>query len=201
MTASGSPVVIETRGLSKRYRTVAALSEATITVPEGRVSALIGPNGAGKTTLLRLLAGLARPTGGEVAVLGSAPRQDPAYLAAPTYCPGAHPARGAAACSRRPGRHESVYMRAAMIRRLSWSEGEPELVKVLSMCFSTTPPVITSRSAMAVLERPSATSASTSRSCAVSAAGESARRLAPSIWLTTSGSTTMPPCATGGERR
>ena len=72
---------IETRGLSKRYRRVTALTEATITVPQGRISALIGPNGAGKTTLLRLLAGLARPTGGDVAVLGSPPRQDPAFLA------------------------------------------------------------------------------------------------------------------------
>jgi ABC-2 type transport system ATP-binding protein len=76
-----APAVIKTRGLSKRYRKVTALSEATITVPEGRISALIGPNGAGKTTLLRLLAGLARPTGGEVAVLDGAPRQDPAFLA------------------------------------------------------------------------------------------------------------------------
>ncbi len=82
MMASSSPAVIQTRGLSKRYRKVTALSEATITVPEGRVSALIGPNGAGKTTLLRLLAGLARPTGGEVAVLGGTPRQDPVFLAA-----------------------------------------------------------------------------------------------------------------------
>jgi ABC-2 type transport system ATP-binding protein len=72
---------IETRGLSKRYRRVTALSGATISVPEGRISALIGQNGAGKTTLLRLLAGLARPTGGEVAVLGSRPSQDPAFLA------------------------------------------------------------------------------------------------------------------------
>ena len=78
---SSSPAVIQTRGLSKRYRKVVALREATITVPEGRISALIGANGAGKTTLLRLLAGLARPTGGEVAVLGGAPRQDPAFLA------------------------------------------------------------------------------------------------------------------------
>jgi ABC-2 type transport system ATP-binding protein len=81
MMASTDPVVIQTRGLSKRYRKVAALCDATITVPQGRVSALIGPNGAGKTTLLRLLAGLARPTSGEVAVLGSPPRQDPAFLA------------------------------------------------------------------------------------------------------------------------
>jgi ABC-2 type transport system ATP-binding protein len=73
--------VIQTRELAKRYRRVTALSDCTITVPEGRISALIGPNGAGKTTLLRLLAGLAKPTGGEVAVLGGAPRQDPAFLA------------------------------------------------------------------------------------------------------------------------
>ena len=73
--------VIETRGLSKRYRKVTALNEAAIAVPEGRISALIGPNGAGKTTLLRLLAGLAKPSGGEVAVLGGPPRQAPAFLA------------------------------------------------------------------------------------------------------------------------
>ena len=73
--------VIQTRGLAKRYRRVSALSDCTITVPEGTISALIGPNGAGKTTLLRLLAGLAQPTAGEVTVLGDTPRQDPAFLA------------------------------------------------------------------------------------------------------------------------
>ena len=74
-------VVIETHDLSKRYRRVSALTECTVAVPEGRVSALVGPNGAGKTTLLRMLAGLANPTGGTVSVLGGAPRQDPAFLA------------------------------------------------------------------------------------------------------------------------
>ena len=72
---------IETRDLSKRYRRVSALTDCTVTVPEGRVSALVGPNGAGKTTLLRILAGLASPTSGEAAILGAAPRQDPAFLA------------------------------------------------------------------------------------------------------------------------
>jgi ABC-2 type transport system ATP-binding protein len=72
---------IETHELSKRYRRVSALTECTVTVPEGRVSALVGQNGAGKTTLLRLLAGLASPTGGTASVLGGAPRQDPAFLA------------------------------------------------------------------------------------------------------------------------
>jgi ABC-2 type transport system ATP-binding protein len=74
-------MVVQTRGLTKRYRRVTALSDCTVAVPEGRISALIGPNGAGKTTLLRMLAGLARPSGGEAAVLGGAPRQDPAFLA------------------------------------------------------------------------------------------------------------------------
>jgi ABC-2 type transport system ATP-binding protein len=73
--------VIETHELSKRYRRVTALSDCSVTVPESRICALIGPNGAGKTTLLRLLAGLARPTGGAVFILGGAPRQDPAFLA------------------------------------------------------------------------------------------------------------------------
>ena len=72
---------IRTSGLGKRYRRVTALSDCTITVPEGRISALIGPNGAGKTTLLRLLAGLTRPTNGELTVNGGIPRQEPAFLA------------------------------------------------------------------------------------------------------------------------
>jgi len=73
--------VIQTCGLSKQYRRVSALSDCAVTLPEGRISALIGPNGAGKTTLLRLLAGLAKPTAGEMTVLGGVPRQDPAFLA------------------------------------------------------------------------------------------------------------------------
>src|SRR5580658_3438558 len=73
--------VIETSGLTKRYRRVTALRDCTVSVPEGRISALVGPNGAGKTTLLRLLAVLAAPTAGRATVLGGPPRQDPAYLA------------------------------------------------------------------------------------------------------------------------
>jgi ABC-2 type transport system ATP-binding protein len=74
-------MAIKTQELSKRYRRVSALTECTVTVPEGRVCALVGPNGAGKTTLLRMLAGLTRPTGGTACVLDDVPRQDPAFLA------------------------------------------------------------------------------------------------------------------------
>jgi len=79
--AGGNTAAIETRGLTKRYRRVTALSDCTISVPEGRISALVGPNGAGKTTLLRLLTGLAAPSAGRATVLGATPRQDPGYLA------------------------------------------------------------------------------------------------------------------------
>ncbi|MFY9934600.1 MAG: ABC transporter ATP-binding protein [Streptosporangiaceae bacterium] len=72
---------VTTTGLTKHYGKVTALADCTVSVPEGRISALIGPNGAGKTTLLRLLAGLARPTAGQVAVNGATPGQDPAFLA------------------------------------------------------------------------------------------------------------------------
>ena len=66
---------IETRGLTKRYRRVTALSDCSITVPEGRISALVGPNGAGKTTLLRLLSGLASPTSADIRPSGTVMEQ------------------------------------------------------------------------------------------------------------------------------
>jgi len=81
----GQRYAVETAGLTKRYRRVTALSDCTVTVPQGRISALVGPNGAGKSTLLRLLTGLARPTGGSARVLGGTPRQDPAFLAETGY--------------------------------------------------------------------------------------------------------------------
>jgi ABC-2 type transport system ATP-binding protein len=80
-TSGEETAAIETRALTKRYRRVTALSDCTLTVPEGRICALIGPNGAGKPTLLRLLSGLAAPTSGSVAVRGETPRQDPQFLA------------------------------------------------------------------------------------------------------------------------
>src|SRR5579859_1565272 len=64
--AAGAEQAIETRGLTKQFRRVTALSDCSVTVPPGRISAL---------------AGLARPTRGTAAVLGGAPRQDPAFLA------------------------------------------------------------------------------------------------------------------------
>ena len=80
ITMAPSALAVQTTELTKRFRRVTALSNCSITVPEGRISALIGPNGAGKTTLLRMLCGLSEPTSGSAAVLGATPRQDPEFL-------------------------------------------------------------------------------------------------------------------------
>ena len=72
-------------GLSKRFGPKWALRSCDLSVPAGRVCALVGPNGAGKTTLLQLASGLLKPTAGRIEVLGSAPRQDPHWLAEVGY--------------------------------------------------------------------------------------------------------------------
>ncbi|HEY7948732.1 MAG TPA: ABC transporter ATP-binding protein [Acidimicrobiales bacterium] len=71
---------IRTDGLGKRFGHLWALQDCSLSVPQGRVTALVGPNGAGKTTLLRLLVGLAAPTTGSATVLGRAPAQTEDYL-------------------------------------------------------------------------------------------------------------------------
>ncbi|HEU5433094.1 MAG TPA: ATP-binding cassette domain-containing protein, partial [Thermomicrobiales bacterium] len=64
------PDAIATRGLSKRYGSVAALADLDLTVPAGVIYGFLGPNGAGKTTTLRLLMGFIRPTSGAAAMFG-----------------------------------------------------------------------------------------------------------------------------------
>lgn len=62
---------ISTSDVSFSYRAGAvALDGVSITVEPGRMLAIVGPNGAGKSTLLRLLAGLLKPSRGEVAIDG-----------------------------------------------------------------------------------------------------------------------------------
>lgn len=75
-------VVIETRGLSKRYRGgQLAVDRLDLAVPAGSVFGFLGPNGSGKTTTIRMLMGLIEPTEGTASVLGRAmPRAAGAVL-------------------------------------------------------------------------------------------------------------------------
>jgi ABC-2 type transport system ATP-binding protein len=61
---------IKITGLRKTYGQVKALDGLDLEIPTGSVFGFLGPNGAGKTTTLRILAGLARQSGGEVELNG-----------------------------------------------------------------------------------------------------------------------------------
>ncbi len=62
--------VIQTTGLSKRYKRRWAVDHLDLAVEQGDIYGFIGQNGAGKSTTLKLLCGLARPTQGEALIFG-----------------------------------------------------------------------------------------------------------------------------------
>lgn len=63
--------VIEFNQVSKKYYTLTALRDLTLTIPRGEVVGLLGPNGAGKTTFIKLIAGIIMPTQGEIRAVDS----------------------------------------------------------------------------------------------------------------------------------
>ncbi|TYC64476.1 ABC transporter ATP-binding protein [Rhodobacterales bacterium] len=62
--------VLELRGLSRRYGQTTVLNDIDVTIPEGSFTALLGASGCGKSTTLRIMAGLDRPSEGEVLLSG-----------------------------------------------------------------------------------------------------------------------------------
>ncbi len=62
--------VLETHGLTKRYRHFTALTDLNMHVERGAIYGFVGRNGAGKTTLIRLICGLQEPTGGGFTLYG-----------------------------------------------------------------------------------------------------------------------------------
>ncbi|MEM6589481.1 MAG: ABC transporter ATP-binding protein [Pseudomonadota bacterium] len=59
-------LLLETKGLSKNFDGLQAVTDVDFTLPEGEVRALIGPNGAGKTTLVSMISGRIAPSFGTV---------------------------------------------------------------------------------------------------------------------------------------
>ncbi len=62
--------VVEIRGIKKHFGDVRAVDGVDLSVRKGELLVLLGPSGCGKTTLLRMIAGLERPTGGDILIGG-----------------------------------------------------------------------------------------------------------------------------------
>jgi iron(III) transport system ATP-binding protein len=62
--------VLEVDDISKRYGNTTVIDDLSLTVREGELLTLLGPSGCGKTTTLRLIAGLERPSDGEIRLNG-----------------------------------------------------------------------------------------------------------------------------------
>jgi putative ABC transport system ATP-binding protein len=75
VSQEASPPMVDVRAVRKVYRRDAeeltVLDGIDLQVPAGEFVALMGPSGSGKTTLLNLIAGIDRPTSGQVVVAGT----------------------------------------------------------------------------------------------------------------------------------
>ena len=65
-----APLIIETRGLTKRFGGRTAVAGVNLSVPAGCAFGFLGHNGAGKTTVIRMLVGLTRPDAGTIWIAG-----------------------------------------------------------------------------------------------------------------------------------
>ena len=58
--------MLETKGLTKNFKGLCAVSSIDLNVGTGEIVGIIGPNGAGKTTIFNLITGFLKPTSGEI---------------------------------------------------------------------------------------------------------------------------------------
>jgi len=65
-----SPIVIETRNITKRFKAVLAVNSLSMKVRKGEIYGFLGPNGAGKSTTIKMIMGLFHPTSGEAFING-----------------------------------------------------------------------------------------------------------------------------------
>ena len=71
--------VLDVRRVSKRFGSLVAVQDVSLTVQKGELRAIIGPNGAGKTTFFNLISGFFQPTSGTIAFDGRDVTAMPAF--------------------------------------------------------------------------------------------------------------------------
>jgi ABC-2 type transport system ATP-binding protein len=67
---TASDVAIRIESLTKRFGSIVAVDDLSLSVPTGEIFGFLGPNGAGKSTTIRMLLGLIRPSAGSADVFG-----------------------------------------------------------------------------------------------------------------------------------
>ncbi|WNN43582.1 MULTISPECIES: ferric ABC transporter ATP-binding protein [Winslowiella] len=61
---------VELRNIGKRFGNNVVIDDLSLAIPQGQMVTLLGPSGCGKTTVLRLVAGLEKPTEGQILIDG-----------------------------------------------------------------------------------------------------------------------------------
>ena len=72
--ASKQSPILTLEGITKTFPGVKALSEVSLSLHPGQVTALVGENGAGKSTVVKILTGIYQPNAGHILVDGQATR-------------------------------------------------------------------------------------------------------------------------------
>jgi ABC-2 type transport system ATP-binding protein len=68
--------MLEVRGLTKRFRSFAAVDQVDFTIQAGEITGYLGPNGSGKSTTVKMLTGLLHPSEGRIFFKGKDIRDD-----------------------------------------------------------------------------------------------------------------------------
>lgn len=82
-------MILESREVTKKYGSKTAVNQVSLQLEPGLVYAMLGPNGSGKTTWMKMVAGLVKPTNGEILYqgtpIGKESKKEIAYMSTEPY--------------------------------------------------------------------------------------------------------------------